>query len=85
LKGPANKPNFKSVLTARIEEVFSSYESLNLSFFSDGNFKKKITDTDPRLDFGCIDQFYELVDKINLESRNEKDSLYACLRKSLVY
>jgi len=76
--------NYLSVLFKRVTEVFGSYESVNISFLQNGDFKGIISEKDSRIDFASADKFFALLSKIGQDQTSEKDSLKSVLNKSLV-
>jgi len=81
----ASDTNYLSVLFKRVTEVFGSYESVNISFLPNGDFKGIISEKDARIDFASVDKFFALLSKIGQDQTSEKDSLKAVLNKSLVW
>jgi len=79
----ASDTNYLSVLFKRVTEVFGSYESVNISFLPNGDFKGIISEKDARIDFASVDKFFALLSKIGQDQTSEKDSLKAVLNKSL--
>jgi len=79
----ADNTNYLSVLFKRVTEVFGSYESVNISFLPNGDFKSIISDKDPRIDFDSADKFFSLLSKMSQNQTSEKDSLKSILNKSL--
>lgn len=76
--------NYLSVLFKRVTEVFGSYESVNISFLPNGDFKGIVSDKEAKIDFASTDKFFALLSKIGQDQTSEKDSLKTVLNKSLV-
>ena len=84
IKEASDNQGYLSQLYKRVAEVFGSYESLNLSFLINSDFKTPFTSKTPRIDFDASKQFFDLISKVEQTQVPQKNSLKFVLSQSLV-